>query len=300
MGLGAGRSCQDHIFSLHTLIHNRRLSGLDTYAVFVDFRKVFDFVNRDLLWKKLNHQFGVNGHFLSLLQALYEQVESCVKVNDEFTDWFELKSGVKQGCILSPILFSMFINDLTVDINSLDKGIDCDGFSIASLLYADDIVVMAENAQTYRKSLYSINSWCLKWGININPSKTKAVHFRTKRRPLTQSSLSLGSQPIAFCHEYRYLGFWFNEFLNMDESSEQVFDRANKALGVVIAKAKSIGGLPFTVFTKLYNTCIIPILGYTAHIWAFKPSSFATKIQNGALRFFFGLGKARQPQLPLY
>ena len=78
----------------------------------------------------------------------------------------------------------------------------------------------------------------------------------------------------------------------MDESLEKVFDRANKASGVVIAKAKSIGGLPFTVFTKLYNSCIIPILGYTAHIWAFKPSSFATKIQNGALRFFFGLGKA--------
>ena len=71
--------------------------------MFVDFRKAIDSVNWDLLWKKLNHQFGVNGHFLSLLQALYEQVESCVRVNDEFIDWFELESGVKQGCILSPI-----------------------------------------------------------------------------------------------------------------------------------------------------------------------------------------------------
>ena len=131
---------------------------------------------------------------------------------------------------------------------------------------------MAENTQNLQEILNSINSWCLKWGININPSKTKAVHFRTKRRPLTQSTLSLGSQPIEFYHEYRYLGFWFNEFLNVDESLEKVFDRANKASGVVIAKAKSIGGLPFTVFTKLYNTCIIPIVGYTAHIYHCKNS----------------------------
>ena len=73
----------------------------------------------------------------------------------------------------------------------------------------------------------------------------------------------------------------------------KVFDRANKALGVIIAKSKELGGLPFTVFTKLYEVSILSVFNYTAHIWSFNRSvpTLPKKIQNNSLRFFFGLGK---------
>ena len=290
-GFRVGRSCQDHIFSLHNLVHGRKAQGLDTFAVFIDFRKAFDSVNRQLLWNKLQINFGISGPFLELLKGLYSQVSSCVKINGDFSDWFEIDAGVKQGCILSPLLFSMYINDLVLDIKSLNLGIPIDLELLTALLYADDVVVFAQNPTDLQSILNCIDLWCNKWGISINHQKTKALHFRHARKSRCDVSLFIGSKCIEFCHQYKYLGYWINEHLNLSESLQKVFDRAYKALGLIIAKSKSLGGFPFSVFSKLYNVSVIPIFNYIAHIWAFTPSPVCTKIQNIALRFFFGLGK---------
>ena len=149
---------------------------------------------------------------------MYSSACSCVNVNGSLTEWFDIESGVKQRCVLSPILFSMFINDLIVELRSSGCGIDIDGvIKIASLLYADDVVVLANSEKVLQQLLSIVNQWCLKWGINVNPTKTKAMHFRHKRRKLSCCQLMLGSSVIEFCHEYKYLGYWINEFLDVNE-----------------------------------------------------------------------------------
>ena len=109
---------------------------------------------------------------------MYSSACSCVNVNGSLTEWFDIESGVKQGCVLSPILFSMFINDLIVELRSSGCGIDIDGvIKIASLLYADDVVVLANSEKVLQQLLSIVNQWCLKWGINVNPTKTKNHAF---------------------------------------------------------------------------------------------------------------------------
>ena len=122
-GFRSGRGCADHIFSLHSIVQCRKTLGKDTFAVFIDFRKAFDSVNRDLVWSKVERCFGVDGSFLNLLKSLYKCVSSCVNINDSLSDWFDVDMGVKQGCVLSPVLFSMFIDDLVVDINKTGQGV---------------------------------------------------------------------------------------------------------------------------------------------------------------------------------
>ena len=217
---------------------------------------------------------------------------SCVRINDEISDWFAIDSGVKQGCILSPVLFSMFIDDLARDIKSLGKGISLDGELIASLLYADDIVVLGNSEDDLQVILNCIDAWCGKWGIVINPGKSKVIHFRNKRKPLSTFAFNIGVHTLDYCHEYKYLGYWINEFLDINRSLEKVFIRANRALSVIIAKSKCMGGLPLSIFTRLFNVSVVPIFSYIAHLWAFSHSPLASRIQNSALRFFFGLGKA--------
>ena len=68
-----------------------------------------------------------------------------MKVNKDLTDWLEIQNGVKQGCILSPSLFSMSINDFVEDINTAGLGVHCKENIISSLLFADDLVIFAEN-----------------------------------------------------------------------------------------------------------------------------------------------------------
>ena len=291
-GFRKGRSCQDHIFTLNTILDGRKALRRSTFTCFIDFKKAFDSVNRALLWHKLQSLFGIQGQFLSMIKALYQKVSSTVKINSQLSDWFDVNCGVKQGCVLSPTLFSMFINDLVDSVRGTGRGLRIKDTNIDILMYADDVVILAETEGDLQVILNRVNSWCESWGISINVKKTKVLHFRQKRTPLSDFSFKLGNQHIEYAHEYKYLGFWFNEFLDLDNSIQRVFNSGNQALGAVIAKAKAAGGLPFSVFTRLYDASVLSICNYSAHIWAHRKNLQLNKLQNNALKFFFGLGNA--------
>ena len=108
-GFRRDRSCKDHIYALNSLIYNRKLNKKDTYACFVDCRKAFDTVNRDCLWFKLM-SLGVQGKILQAIQSLYVDVTFSVRINEYFTDSFPVTQGLKQGCGLSPTIFSIYVN----------------------------------------------------------------------------------------------------------------------------------------------------------------------------------------------
>ena len=66
---------------------------------------------------------GINGDFLKIMQAIYNNTEICARVNGYESDWFDVTCGLKQGCLLSPMLFSLYINDLAKEINFLNKDV---------------------------------------------------------------------------------------------------------------------------------------------------------------------------------
>jgi len=140
MGLGLTEvACQDSIFTLASLLENRLLSKRDTFACFIDLRKAFDCINRDLLWQKLEQRYRIGGHFLAALKSLYERVDCAVNINHSLSNWFEVGCGVKQGCILSPTLFALFVDDLVQALNDEEKGVVFGDSMLTALLYADDI-----------------------------------------------------------------------------------------------------------------------------------------------------------------
>ena len=103
-GFRKDRSCLDHIYTLHSIIKNRKHLRKDTFACFEDYKKAFDTIDRNCLWfKLLSH--GIQGKVLHAVRSLYKSVECCAKVNEYFTDWFPVRRGVKQGCVLSPTPF---------------------------------------------------------------------------------------------------------------------------------------------------------------------------------------------------
>ena len=143
-GFRKGRSTIDHISSLTQIIETRKKLKMSTFCAFIDFKKAYDSINRDISWHKLEH-FKLNNKLLSAIKSIYNNVLCSVKLNGFMTDWFGVKSGLKQGCSLSPVLFNLYINDLALKINALGKGIKIDDESVSILLYADDVVLLAEN-----------------------------------------------------------------------------------------------------------------------------------------------------------
>ena len=101
------------------------------------------YVNRDMSWYELM-KIGVTGPFLDATQSLYDTTQSAVKLGNYMTDLFPVLFGVEQGCKMSPTLFSVYINDLVDEINTLNDGIDInDDVNIDLLLYAHDIHFVA-------------------------------------------------------------------------------------------------------------------------------------------------------------
>eukprot|EP00745_Piridium_sociabile_P040619 TRINITY_DN784_c0_g2_i2.p1 TRINITY_DN784_c0_g2~~TRINITY_DN784_c0_g2_i2.p1 ORF type:complete len:579 (+),score=61.48 TRINITY_DN784_c0_g2_i2:324-2060(+) len=115
-GFRANYSTIDHIFTLYSIVQKYLLNKTKLYVAFVDFRKAFDSVNRNALWHVLRKN-GINGKLYMALKGVYKSVLACVRVNGIYSDFFDCPNGVKQGCLLSPQMFSFFINELAMELS---------------------------------------------------------------------------------------------------------------------------------------------------------------------------------------
>ena len=102
-GFGANRSCVDHLVSLTSIVGTRKSLRKDTI---VDLSKAYDKVNRNKLWQRLT-SLGLSQLFTTVLKSLYKDVQCCVGVNGVKSRWFNVGVGLKQGYMLSPLLFNL-------------------------------------------------------------------------------------------------------------------------------------------------------------------------------------------------
>lgn len=217
------------MFTLNSLIQNRT----STFATFVDLRKAFDFVDRNLLQYKLQLN-GIDGYMYNAIASLYTDTESCVSINGYLTNWFNCANGVRQGDNLSPTLFSIFINDLATEVKEPNKIVQMNNEKICLLLYADDIVLLTENEHDMQHVLDTLDKWCMKWRLNVNIAKSNVIHFRRRQMPRTSFNFRIGNQPLLIVEQYRYLGIIFHENLKFQEAAETLSKGGGRALGAVI------------------------------------------------------------------
>ena len=287
-GFRKGKSCEDQVYNLTSIIKNRLLNGKTTFAAFIDMAKAFDNVNRNLLLHKLlNH--NIDGKLYFAIKALYSNTENCIRLNNLYTDWFSCNLGVRQGDTMSPTLFNIYINDLTTELKSHKYGVKVGDKHICILLYADDIVMVSETEQNLQSMLNIVSKWCQKWRLSVNDTKSEIVHFRNKNKKQTTSKFYMGNKTLNLASKYKYLGVILDENLTFVECAKTLCESAGRALAKIISKFKTFKNITFQTFTKLYDSCVWPILDYCSSIWAHGKSSFAEKVQNRAIRYFLGV-----------
>ena len=301
-GFRAARSCIDHIFVLCTILRNRKSLGLDTFLAFIDYKKAFDSVDRNLLLYKLS-EMGISGNFYDAISAMFRNPKSRVILNEYSTEYFDCPIGVKQGDCISATLFAIFINDLAVQIKESNIGIDLskhidtnlnnisqDALFVNILLYADDIVCMAESEIDLQQLLDIVESWCRKWRLEVNLTKTNILHVRPKRRQQSRFMFLFNHRPVEYCKYYRYLGATINEFIDYNYTAENLADSAGRALSAIICKYLN-GGFPYLTYTSLIENCVNSISQYSSEVWGFQYYSSTQKLHLQAARFYLGLPK---------
>ncbi len=157
-GFGKHRSCEDHIFVLTSTIKNRMSDGRDIFCAFIDMQKrLIALIMICCFYKLLKH--NIKGNIYRCIKALYNSPITCVRVNKYVTDCFTIGSGVRQGDVLSPTLFGLFINDLIKDVKILKLWVKITNELISILAFADDIVVLANTEEELQKMLKCIENW---------------------------------------------------------------------------------------------------------------------------------------------
>ena len=206
-------STTDHVFVIKTLIDLYLSNKKKLYCAFVDFEKAFDTIWRVGLWEKLIKS-NVKGIFLRLIHNLYSNIKSCVSVNGKQSDYFGCFTGVRQGECLSPLLFSIYINDMDkYFLNnecSFLKHPDLleNAINLLLLLYADDTVIFADDPQTLQKSLHCLEIYCNKWKLKVNVAKTKVMIFG-KRQYNGDATFIFKGNNLEIVNEFKYLGTIF-------------------------------------------------------------------------------------------
>ncbi|KAK1804715.1 hypothetical protein P4O66_003535 [Electrophorus voltai] len=169
---------------------------------FIDFKKAFDSIQRGSLWKMLR-AYGIPQRFVNIFQNLYISSSCCVRTDDGYTDFFNIETGVKQGCILSPILFSLTVDYVMKKVMSPVTGIPwTNGSHLTDLDFADDIALLANTKPALQSMTTCHKGEAEKVGLRINTDKTKVM--RVNRQ--TKGQITIGQQMVEDIDEFTYLG----------------------------------------------------------------------------------------------
>ena len=165
------------------------------------------------------------------------------------------------------------------------------GLVLNILLYADDMVLIADNEKDLQTLLDILHQWCHKWRLSVNIDKTQVVHFRPSRKKGSNVSFKYGSSSLKTVSSYKYLGIILDEHLNFKECVKTLATAGGRALGGIISKFKTFKNVGYRTFTKLYYSGVSPILEYSAGVWGYVKAKEIDHIQNRAFRYFLGVNK---------
>ena len=279
-GFRAGRSTTDMIFSLRQLQEKCREQ---TQPLYIDLTKAFDLVSRNGLFDLLK-KIGCPPKLLSLLISFHADMKGKVRYDGSSSGSFPINSGVKQGCVLAPILFGIFFSmllshafDSSTDGIYLHTRSDGNLFSLARLrsrtkvrkiliremLFADDAALVAHTEDALQRMADQFSDACKQFGLTISIKKTNVCVQDVRATPL----IKIDSTTLETVENFTYLGSTVNSCLSLDVELDRRLGKANTTMARLSKRVWENASLTRHTKSLVYQACVLTTLLYGSETW---------------------------------
>ena len=258
----AGRSTTEQIFNLRILCEKYLQHQQNLYHVFIDFKKAFDRVWHAALWATMR-KYNISANLVRTIEQLYDKATSAVQMNGSIGEWFRTTVGVRQGCLLSPTLFNIFLERIMSDaLEEHDGKVSIGGRNITNLRFADDIDALAEEEQELEALVESLDKTCTRYKMEISAEKTKLM---TNSANGIQREINVNGQKLGTVTSFKYLGAVVSD----DGSKPEILSRIAQATAA-LTKLKPIwrdNNISLGSKVKLMRSLVISIFLYACESW---------------------------------
>lgn len=270
-GFRAGLGTREALFASSVLFQRCLDMNQDVFACYIDFEKAFDKVKHDKLHQILASK-NIDLEDARIINNLYWGQRANTKVEDELTEEIEIRRGVRQGCILSPLLFNLYSDTIFNEtLEDEEGGIVINGEVLNNIRYADDTVLLASNPIDIQRLLNKLNDRCNEYGLKINLKKTKlmVITKATNMHLQNNINLTIASTTIEIVKSYKYLGTWIEQ---TGDQTKEIRARIEIARATFIKMKKLFCSrdISITLRMRMLRCYIFSTLLYGVETWTLK------------------------------
>jgi exonuclease III len=259
----------DFISSINEALDKGELS----YGVFCDLSKAFDTINHQILFKKLDH-YGIRGMALNLLKNYFTGRSQFVSFNGENSGELPLSTGVPQGSILGPLIFLIYVNDLSASTDALRFVTFADDSNL--LIHGKD---PKDTASKLSAALVDVTDWFRANRLLLNVSKTNLIVFKSPKCRIDTKSetVLMDGEPLKQVGSERFLGLIVDEKLDWQCHANKVASTISRKLGMMRKVKKTVG---LKTLKAIYNSFILPQLNFGLAVWGGATESVLKQVKT--------------------
>ena len=300
----AFHSPEMHVLTLREMISMRRKAGADTYALFIDFKSAYDSVHHSMLWHVVR-RMGFPESVIRVLADWYRSRTGYIKSGRRRSPPFPIDKGMPQGGPLSTLLWNLFIETLSRRLAQIPgvtvtRADTCDAnklhlFKLTHLLFADDLVILAESPEALREALRITAEWAAAFGCTVNDGvgKTEAMCFtadpaegEARRASLQPMQVNVVGHPplcIRWVSEYRYLGAQLNVALSVERTLNARIAMLDAVISSTFTYNRVLSNLGCHAQTQLFNTLAMAAINYLIAVLP-MPAALAAKVDARTIK----------------